>query len=311
MIITILVPTYRRPQDLENCLEGIKKQTRQADEILVVIRDIDTETWKFIHALDLEDLPVRTLSAIAPGQVAALNLGLDAAQGDIIAITDDDAIPHRDWLERIEAHFASDPQIGGVGGRDWIYQNGKLEDNPKQNVGQVQWMGRVVPNHHLGVGEARSVDWLKGANMSYRRTAIGQNRFNQKLKGQGAQGRNDLGFCLNLKKAGWKLIYDPKVAVDHYPGKQFDDNRRIEFNETAYFNEVHNETLVLLEYFSPVQRMIYLSWAMLVGTRSRFGFVQCLRFLPQQKNLAWKKWTVALNGHWQGWQTWKHSLVNE
>ncbi|KKD34942.1 glycosyltransferase family 2 protein [Limnoraphis robusta] len=310
MTITVLIPTYRRPQDLANCLEGLKKQTRQVDEILVVVRDIDTETWAFFRSFNQEDLPLRILTAIAPGQVAALNLGLEAAQGDIIAITDDDAIPHFDWLERIETHFISNPKIAGVGGRDWTYRNGKLEDNPKQNVGQIQWFGRVIPHHNLGVGEARSVDWLKGANMSYRRSTIGEHRFDERLKGKGAQGRNDLAFSVQLKKAGWILIYDPKVAVDHYPGQQFDDNRREGFNPTIYTYEVHNETLALLEYLQPLRITIYLIWAVFIGTRSRFGLVQCLRFLPQQKGLVWKKWQAALQGHQQAWQTWKNTANN-
>jgi cellulose synthase/poly-beta-1,6-N-acetylglucosamine synthase-like glycosyltransferase len=102
-----------------------------------------------------------------------MNAGLDAACGDIIAFTDDDAAPHTDWLERIEAHFLSDTNIGGVGGRDWVYHGTQLEEGEREVVGQVQWFGRVIGEHHLGVGEAREVDVLKGVNMSFRRSAIG------------------------------------------------------------------------------------------------------------------------------------------
>ncbi|RAG65491.1 hypothetical protein DN536_36710, partial [Burkholderia multivorans] len=27
-------------------------------------------------------------------------------------------------------------------------------------------------------------------------------------------------------RAGWKLMYDPAIAVDHYPAERFDDDRR-------------------------------------------------------------------------------------
>ena len=36
------------------------------------------------------------------------SIGMDAACGDIIAFTDDDATPHTGWQERIKAHFLSD-----------------------------------------------------------------------------------------------------------------------------------------------------------------------------------------------------------
>jgi glycosyltransferase involved in cell wall biosynthesis len=80
-----------------------------------------------------------------------MNAGMDAAGGDIIAFTDDDAAPHTDWLEGIEAHFLSDTNIGGVGGRDWVYHGTQLEEGEREVVGQVQWFGRVIGEHHLGV----------------------------------------------------------------------------------------------------------------------------------------------------------------
>lgn len=139
--------------------------------------------------------------------------------------------------------------------------------------------------------------------MSYRRTAIAGKTFDERLKGQGAQGRNDLAFSLALKKDNWKLIYDPKVAVNHYPGQQFEDNRRTEFNASRYANEAHNETLVLLEYLSPLGQFVYITWSILIGTRDRFGLVQCLRFLPSQKGLVLQKWWISIQSHWQGWRT--------
>jgi cellulose synthase/poly-beta-1,6-N-acetylglucosamine synthase-like glycosyltransferase len=307
MTITVLVPTYRRQQDLVRCLEALQKQTRSADEVLLVVRDTDAETWALLASLKLNSLPLRTVTVSVPGQVAALNAGLDAATGDIIAITDDDAAPHADWLERIEAHFLSNSRVGGVGGRDWVYHGTELEDGARKVVGRVQWFGRAIGDHHLGVGEAREVDIFKGANMSFRRTAIENLRFDQHLRGAGAQAHNDMAFSLALRKAGWTLIYDPKVAIDHYPAQRFDEDQRYKFNEIAVLNSVHNETLILLDYLSPVQRVVFLLWAVLVGTRSMYGFVQWLRFLPKEGVLAGQKLVTTLRGRWQGWQTWRQS----
>ncbi len=305
MTITALVPTYRRPKDLARCLEAMQKQTRPADEVLVVVRDTDVETWKLLKAFNPNFLPLRTATVSVPGQVAALNAGLDTAQGDIIAITDDDAAPHTDWLARIEAHFLSDDRVAGVGGRDWVYHGTQLEDGAREVVGRVQWFGRVIGNHHLGVGEPREAELLKGANMSYRRTAITSLRFDRRMQGIGAQGNNDMAFSLALKRAGWKLIYDPMVAVDHYPAQRFDEDQRNKFNEIAFMNTVHNETIALLEYLTPARRVVFLMWAILVGTREALGFLQWLRLMPSEGALAGQKWLASLRGRWQGWWTWQ------
>jgi glycosyltransferase involved in cell wall biosynthesis len=306
--ITVIIPTYRRPKDLERCLEAIKQQTRPVDELLVVVRDTDSETWEFLDSFNPEGLPLRTVTVIAPGAIAAMNVGLDAACGDIISFTDDDAAPHPDWLERIETHFLSDDRIGGLGGRDWVYFGTELfKADPQEVVGRVQWFGRVIGNHHLGIGKAREVDVLKGVNMSFRRTAIANRRFDRRMRGSGAQAYFEIEFCLALKKAGWTLIYDPMVAVDHYQGQRFDEDQRHQFNELATINIVHNKTLALLEHLPSAKRLIFLVWSVLVGMRTEPGFLQGLRLLPTEGVLVGQKLLACFRGRWQGWQTWQAS----
>jgi glycosyltransferase involved in cell wall biosynthesis len=306
LTITVVVPTYRRIHDLKRCLEGLKQQSRSADEVLLVVRDTDTETWAFLQLFEPGSLPMRTVTVSLSGQVAALNAGLAAASGDIIAMTDDDAVPKPNWLDRIETYFLFNERIGGVGGRDWVHQGDRQADATRNLVGQVQWFGRLVGQHHLGAGPPRLVEFLKGANMSYRRAAIAGLSFDERLRGTGAQVHNDLAFSLAVNRSGWKLVYDPFVAVDHYPAPRFDEDQRGQFDRVALINKVYNETLILLEHLPPLRRLAYLIWAVLIGTRSYRGVVQCLRFLPQEKTLAIQKLLVALQGRWQGFQAWRH-----
>jgi glycosyltransferase involved in cell wall biosynthesis len=308
MKITLIIPTYLRPKDLARCLDALKKQTRPVDELLVIVRDTDTETWTFLEGFNSELLPLRPLKVRVPGVVAAMNVGLDAASGEILSFTDDDAAPHPDWLERIEAYFLSDDRLGGVGGRDWQYYGTKLLEGECKVVGKMLWHGLVIGNHHLGVGEPCEVDVLKGVNMSYRRTAIAGLRFDERMRGTGAQVHFELAFSLSVKRAGWKLIYDPIVAVDHFPAERFDEDRRGSFNEIASLNATHNETLALLEYLPPLRRFILIVVVILIGTRGTPGFLQWLRLLPREGSLAHRKLLASLRGRWQGWQTWRESL---
>lgn len=306
MKISVLIPTYCRTNDLKRCLDALSKQNRQADEILVVVRDTDQETWNFIESFDESNL-LRAITVKTPGQNAALNAGLDAISGDIIAITDDDAAPHADWLNLIEMYFRSDDRIGGVGGRDWVYFNNQLiMDDPRkgQLVGKVQWFGRVIWNHEFGVGEAREVDVLKGANMSFRRTAIENLRFDRRMRGKGSEIASDTHFCLCLKREGWKLIYDPKIAVDHHLGKRHDKDQREGFDSLVWTNIIHNRTLMMLEHLPPQRQLVFFFWALLLGTRGSPGIVQWLRFLPTEGSLSGQKLAASLRGRWQGWQTW-------
>ena len=307
MKITVIVPTYLRPQDLERCLTALKQQTRPVDELLIIVRDRDRETWQFLENFDRGALPLQPVTVTAAGVIAAMNIGLEAATGDIVAFTDDDAAPHVDWLKKIEAYYLADEQIGGVGGRDWIYQGAQLEDGARPVVGKLQWFGRLIGNHHMGIGAGREVDVLKGVNMSFRRKAIADLRFDQRMRGSGAQVHFEVIFSLTLRQKGWKLIYDPQIAVDHFPAQRFDEDQRNAFNAQASVNAIHNETVALLEYLPPLQKIIFLIWAIAIGTRVSYGLLQWLRFVARDGDVARQKLWASWRGRWQGFQTWQNS----
>jgi glycosyltransferase involved in cell wall biosynthesis len=302
MKISVVVPTYRRIKDLNRCLEGLKCQSCQPERVLVIVRDTDEETHRFLEDFLAENLPLKILTIDRPGVIAAMNLGLEHLSSDIVAITDDDAEPYPDWLEKIKACFLSDQSIGAVGGRDLVYQNGDIFPlGPSPNlllpVGKLQWIGRIIGNHHIGNGLPRNVDFLKGVNSSYRRSAIQHSRFDERLKGSGAQVHHEIGFCLLLKRQGWKVFYDPSIVVNHYPSSRFDEDQRDSFNFEAYYNAAYNQTIVLIDHQSKFQVAIYLLWSILVGTRGCFGLVQVSRFLRLQRMLAFDKWLAASLGH--------------
>lgn len=302
MKITTIIPTYQRPQDLERCLEAFKKQLRPADQLLITIRDTDTKTTDFLQSYDIECLPLKVLIVNVPGVVAAMNCGLEASTGDIIAFTDDDAAPHVDWLQRIEAYFMNDEHLGGLGGRDWQYVGAKLKDaGERKIVGQMRWDGLVIGNHHLGVGEPQEVYVLKGVNMSFRRRAIADLRFDERMRGTGAQVHFELAFSLSLKRAGWKILFDPQVAVDHFPAQRFDEDLRESFSAIALTNQVHNETLALLEYLPPPRRILFMVVSILIGC------IKWIQHLPKEGSLSNQKFKTSLEGLLQGWRTWKQS----
>jgi cellulose synthase/poly-beta-1,6-N-acetylglucosamine synthase-like glycosyltransferase len=298
MKVTVLVPTYRRPADLARCLTALQRQSRAPDEVVVVARADDEATHACLRDPAVPgSLPLSVALVDVPGQVAALNRGLDAANGDVIAITDDDAAPHVDWVERIAAAFESDARLGALGGRDWVHEKGRVLDGERPLVGKVTAHGKIIGNHHLGVGGAREVDILKGANMSYRRDAVRTIRFDQRLRGAGAQVHNDMAFSLAVKNAGWKLMYDPRVAVDHFPAERFDDDRRDAQTMAALRNAAFNFHLVLRDQLPPLRRETAWWWWTLVGTRVYPGLTHAaLALVSKQAGLRLSRWRAVRTG---------------
>ncbi|MEO1394471.1 MAG: glycosyltransferase family 2 protein [Cyanobacteria bacterium J06634_5] len=306
MNITVIIPSYRRPKDLTRCLEALHSQTVPANEIIVVVREEDVETRAVLDTI-LDALPLTQILVSVSGVIAAMNAGLEAATGDIVAFTDDDAAPQTDWLERIETCFTANPKVGGVGGRDLVRRKDPALKQNRSVVGRLQWYGRLIGNHHLGFGDAREVDILKGVNMSYRRSAVGDLRFDTRMLGSGAQVHFEVAFSLALKRKGWKLIYDPDILVHHYVAKRFDEDQRNHFNSLAYLNAVHNETVALLDHLSPLQRFVFGLWSIFVGSCQAFGLLQWVRFFPTLGSLATQRLLASWRGRQCGWTTWRSS----
>ena len=61
MRMTVVVPTYRRPADLDRCLRALGALSRPADEVIVVSRAEDTPTQEVLdrHASALPMKRVR------------------------------------------------------------------------------------------------------------------------------------------------------------------------------------------------------------------------------------------------------------
>lgn len=298
MTITVLVPTYRRPADLIRCLDGLRAQTVPADEILVTVRDNDVATQSALESYGSSAMRVVVRT---PGLVAALNAALDVAKGEILAVTDDDCVPRPEWLGQLVRRFDSDRRIGGVGGPDWIHVGGCTYDGSAGVCGTVQWFGRI-DSAHLRRGVC-DVDILKGCNMAFRRAAVKGLRFDTRLAGSGAQMFNEFGFSLAVRRANWRLVYDPDVTVDHFPGARFDEDQRGTFVYEAHANAVHNRTLLLLTHLRASNRAAYLAYAVLVGSRPWPG----LAWLPIR---VWRRtphavayWRATAAGHTRGLRT--------
>ncbi|WP_044043890.1 glycosyltransferase family 2 protein [Caballeronia insecticola] len=298
MKVSVVVPTYRRPADLKRCLAALRAQTRMPDEVLVIARAEDDATARRL-AIELKSasrFALRVIDTGAGGQVAALNRGLESAEGDIIAITDDDAAPHPDWIERIARAFEADERLGAIGGRDWVHEKGRVLDGSCHEVGVIRRTGRIVGNHHLGVGAAREVRMLKGANMSYRRAAVSTLRFDTRLRGAGAQVHNDMAFSMSVRRAGWSVLYDPLVAVDHFPAERFDDDRRDAQTLGALSDAAYNFHLILGEQLEPAHRDIAWVWYALIGTRVYPGVLHTVIAMRSGIARAWQRFRAVRKG---------------
>jgi GT2 family glycosyltransferase len=264
--VSIVVPSYRRPDRLERCLSALTRQSRPADEILVVCRREDAETV----ALADTTAGVARVEVQTPGVLAAMRAGARTASSDYIGFVDDDAEARPGWLEGVLSHLA-DPAVGAVGGRDIVDHIPGAK--PQTDVGRITAVGKLVGAHHLGAGPSRDVDVLKAANMVFRRPALA---LPDGLRGAGAQVHFEVATSLWAIDRGWRLVYDPTLVVDHLAGPRFDDDARGAPSRQATANAAYNLTICVAT-LRPRLRRRRLAYGLLAGDKELPGLLRAGR----------------------------------
>lgn len=131
--ISIIIPTYNRPDQLCACLECLAglDYPRDRFEVIVVDDGSDTSPQEIVDSVR-DRLDARLLRRPNGGPAAARNAGAAQARGAFLAFTDDDCFPAPDWLYELAVCFSGKPDHA-VGGRTL---NG-LDKNPFSAFSQM------------------------------------------------------------------------------------------------------------------------------------------------------------------------------
>jgi GT2 family glycosyltransferase len=118
MRVSVVVPTYRRPDLLLRCLDALRRQQFDPSQFEIIVADDAAEEGTRAQVESrIAGLPAIRYIPVeaAHGPAAARNAGWRAAQGDIIAFTDDDCLPDSGWLAAGSAAFEDAAVIAVTG----------------------------------------------------------------------------------------------------------------------------------------------------------------------------------------------------
>lgn len=115
-LVSVVLPTYDRPERLRRAVESVNEQTYGNVELIVVDDHSSTPAEQVLADYSFEGLRVRHIRhAENEGANTARNNGIEAARGEFIAFLDDDDewVPTK--LERqVRVFSEADPEVGVV-----------------------------------------------------------------------------------------------------------------------------------------------------------------------------------------------------
>jgi GT2 family glycosyltransferase len=296
LVVSIVIPTWRRATYLAQNLEGVLGQSRPADEIIVVGRDEDVAAHEVVRS---QGSRVRWLGGADPGHVRPIRAGLAAVRGDIVAFLDDDVRPDQDWLERLLACF-DEPNIACAGGR---VVNAGFTGKVRTDAGQIRWYGRHIGN--VGALETRGsirVASVMECNWAWRTSILRSLAFDPRLDFDDGS-MYGLDLCLQAKQAGYDIVYTAETRVRD-AGAPRDPSLDRGDRAQRSFTYSRNYTLIALNRFKGLQRLAFIAWWWLVGERGSYGLGTAMADLVLVGPRVWPRIKRSFQGKAEGLRLW-------
>jgi len=239
---TVIVPTYNRPKELEDCIVSLLKQTVKPSE-LIIVDDGNLESIPHLEQLESAEIETIHVKKAIPGLTESRNKGISLAKGDIVFFFDDDVILHNEYLEEILKVYSSVPfeQIGGVGGMIFNRPSKSLFAVVRKVIEIIflnSWIeeGRILRSgfftelqeHEYPLQETVKVDYLPGCAMSYRRDIFSEFAFTEKYRDYGFGEDKDFSFQVSKK---YKLFIQKSACLHHLESVEMRPEKKLYGNK--------------------------------------------------------------------------------
>ncbi len=119
--ISVVIPMRNAKHTIFACLTALNKQNERPYEVIIVDNNSNDGSYEMVlrNSEMFPNLNIIISSQIKKGPAAARNKGISLATGEIIAFTDADCMPEKNWIKNILTIFQEDGDIDVVGGIEY------------------------------------------------------------------------------------------------------------------------------------------------------------------------------------------------
>ena len=230
----IVIVSYNVCDLLRECLRSVYASEGVSFDVCVV----DNNSADGSAAMVKEEFPQVHLveSPVNRGYACANNLALRRWQdmdspADYVLLLNPDTVVPPDGVRKMVDFIESCPEVG-IAGPKLVRADGSLDlacrrsfPTPEVSLYRMLGLSRLFPKSrrfarynltYLDPDELTEVDSVNGAFMLVRRQAIEQAGL---LDESFFFGGEDLDWALRIKEKGWKVMYNPTVAILHHKGE--------------------------------------------------------------------------------------------
>ncbi len=272
MKVTILIATRSRSERLRRTLESLFTEPNlrlDSWEVVVVFDDVAEDGSREVCQIFRSKYPerLRYFAQRKEGKSNALNLGIAAARGEVLALTDDDVICDPGYIAGVQTVFER-YSVDGAQGRIFLDFEG----------GEPEWMSKELRGFMSSCDFGDQIQSpfkrnLYGTNMAVRTEAArAVGGFAPELGAGAPVGfAEDTEFSMRLHWRGYRIIYAPYIVVYHQlPGKRMTRS----FFRTRYFRMGRSRA-----YYQPFPTPLW-----------RFGVYAVKNWIVSDVMSFWLRW---------------------
>jgi N-acetylglucosaminyl-diphospho-decaprenol L-rhamnosyltransferase len=223
-----VVVNYESGEQLERCVRSLVTDTSAGGPPVVVV--VDNGSSDGSAAPVERGFPGVTVVRPAEnlGYARAANLGIDATDAQVIAVCNPDLYVREGTAGAMLSRFASEADVAAVGPMirnpdGTIYPSARSVPKVRDAVGHgllgLVWRTNPFTRRYRQLdadpNAPRDVDWVSGAAIWLRRDALDAI---DGWDGGYFMYVEDVDLCWRLRRAGWRIAYEPGGEVTHVQG---------------------------------------------------------------------------------------------
>ncbi len=220
--ITVVIPTYNGERRLPAVLDRLSQQVNLDPirwEVIVCDNGSTDDTATIVRRYQQNwpiESPLHYRFAAKQGAASARQLGVESAEGELIAFLDDDNLPSQDWLAQAYRFANAYPQAGAFGSQI----HGKFETELPPELENIQCFLAIIERGDQPHRYEPATKILPPAAGLVVRTRAwldsvpAQLFLNNKGKSAGLASE-DLEAILHIQKSGWEVWYNPDMVIRH------------------------------------------------------------------------------------------------
>lgn len=232
--VSIIIPVFNKSDLTLQCLGALRGATKNVGYELIVVDNASSDrTAEKVRAADAGVRVLRNESNA--GFAAACNQGAAAAQGKHLLFLNNDTVPLAGWLEPLVEELRSNPQVVAVGSK-LLYQSGEVQhagvafERESRNPYHPY---RFLRSDDSRVNRRRELQAVTAACILIRQNKFREcGGFHEGFR----NGYEDLDLCLQLRRRGGIIVYQPRSVLFHLesqtPGRMRYDNE----NRALFFS---------------------------------------------------------------------------